>query len=289
MRTIGVSKIFTGLAILKLIESGKLQSINCKVFETGGLLEALSIPQQYQSEFSCLSVQLLLVHAAGLSTCKNEPIFFNSTATKRDVINFLLNKLNLFAHQPSKVSLYSNTGYFFLGRVIEQLSGATYEEFVRQNILNPLNLNSAFIGNADGSSNINRRETNYYPPFAPNMQLWDSFGGWVASPIDLVRLAVSMDGNSAKADILSQDNIQKITHDGINSYGLGVKLDKSSTYGQVGCANSSQSILWIYKNQITYSITINSDPLSDSCSAILKPRFEAVIDNVSSWPTYDLF
>ena len=121
------------------------------------------------------------------------------------------------------------------------------------------------------------------------MQLWDSFGGWVSTPIDMVRLAVSIDGSPIKQDILNSTSIELMTSAAINQYGLGVKLGPNSTYGQVGCAKSSQSILWKYKNQITYSITINSDPITDVCSSYLKPRFESAIDSVNSWPSYDLF
>lgn len=289
MRTIGVSKIYTGLAILKLIELGKLQSINCKVFETGGLLDNhFLIPAIYESKFKCISTRLLLTHASGLNTCKNEPVFFNATATQNDVTNAFMELPYLFAYDAGKVSFYSNIGYNFLGRVVEKLSGTSYEQFVKTNILNPLNITSTFVGNADGTSK-RPLETNYYPKYVINMQLRDSFGGWVATPIDMVRLAVSMDGSAIKKDILNSTSIGLITSAAINSYGLGVKLGPNSTFGQVGCDKSSQSILWKYKNNITYSITINSDPTTDVCSSYLKPNFENAIDLVTSWPSYDLF
>ena len=50
------------------------------------------------------------------------------------------------------MSLYSNTGYDFLGRVVEKLSGKSYEQFVQEFILSPLNITSTFIGNANGTS-----------------------------------------------------------------------------------------------------------------------------------------
>ncbi|KHN87437.1 hypothetical protein Tcan_15520 [Toxocara canis] len=46
---------------------------------------------------------------------------------------------------PGQKHLYSNIGYIFLGRIIEVLSERTYEEFVRQEIFQPLNF-SARIG-----------------------------------------------------------------------------------------------------------------------------------------------
>ncbi len=103
MRTIGVSKIYTGLAILKLIELGKLQSINCKVFETGGILDNyFLIPAIYESKFKCISTRLLLTHASGLNTCKNEPVFFNATATQKDVINAFMQLPYLFAYDGTR-------------------------------------------------------------------------------------------------------------------------------------------------------------------------------------------
>ena len=99
MRVIGASKIYTGVAILKLIELKKLQSINCKVFENGGILNNyFQIPPVFLPNFQCISSRLLLTHASGLSTCKDEPIFFNENATQTDVINFLMQQSNLFPY-----------------------------------------------------------------------------------------------------------------------------------------------------------------------------------------------
>jgi hypothetical protein len=50
----------------------------------------------------------------------------------------------------------------------------------------------------------------------------------VATPIDMVRLAVSMDGSAIKKDILNSTSIGLITSAAINSYGLGVKLGMKS-------------------------------------------------------------
>jgi beta-lactamase class C len=52
----------------------------------------------------------------------------------------------VFALQPS----YSNTGFSYLGRFLESVAGATWEEYVASNVLKPLGMtNTMFDAPAD--------------------------------------------------------------------------------------------------------------------------------------------
>jgi CubicO group peptidase (beta-lactamase class C family) len=102
--------------------------------------------------------------------------------------------------------LHSNFGYCVLGRVIEKLTGRTYEAAVRERVLRPCGISSMRIS---GNTLAERagREVVYYDqdgedPYRMNVRRMDSHGGWLATPTDLVRFLVRVDGFPTKPDIL---------------------------------------------------------------------------------------
>jgi CubicO group peptidase (beta-lactamase class C family) len=288
MRTMSVSKILTGVGIMKLIESGKLSSLDCKVFGMGGVLGfTYHLPEYNKIYLKQITIRMLLVHGAGLKNVKDDERFMNSSLTRPEVMNDLLNDNDLFFARPSTEILYSNAGYFILGRVIEELSGVSYESYIQKKVLSKLEMDSTFIGKADGTEK-RPLEVRYNPSYTPNMQLWEAFNGWVSTPVDLVRLMVRIDRYSNKTDILDSDLLEQMTTNNWGSYGVGVRLS-GLLYGQNGCAGPSRSLLWRYRNRVTYSALINSKPINDSCANLLQTKLEAAIDLVKLWPTHDLF
>src|SRR5690606_27213462 len=112
---------------------------------------------------------------------------------------------------PGTQSQYSNFGYCVLGRVIEKISGTTYEDYVQTNILAPLGINTMQLG-YNLLANQLPKEVNYYDyPGAPmavsvydnstsvpwpyggfNLEFMDAHGGWVASAEDLLKLVCAI-------------------------------------------------------------------------------------------------
>ncbi|MFZ5677313.1 MAG: serine hydrolase [Pseudomonadota bacterium] len=85
-------------------------------------------------------------------------------------------------------------GNCLLGRVIEQITGQPYEDFVRQAILK--------LAGADGmtiAGNLSDRrpmEVAYHGEHAYGMNVrpMDSHGGWIGSAADLIKFAHTVDG-----------------------------------------------------------------------------------------------
>ena len=50
-----------------------------------------------------------------------------------------------FDFKPGKRFLYNNSGYHLLGMIIEQVSGIEYEQFVQQEIFDPLGMKRSFF------------------------------------------------------------------------------------------------------------------------------------------------
>ena len=136
-----ITKIFTAVSILQLEEQGLLH-LDDAVVDYLPFFEV-----QYPSKNSTpITIRHLLNHSSGLSDnvpavvgwmhYENEP-GKNQTAFLQEVFpNYA--KLNF---EPGEKSVYTNVGYMVLGSIIEQVSGESYEDYVRHHILQPLQMN----------------------------------------------------------------------------------------------------------------------------------------------------
>lgn len=91
-----------------------------------------------------MTVEQLLNHSAGWDREKSKDTVFQlvtvtqqlglkKLARNNDILQYQLKQPLDF--EPGSQYAYSNVGYCMLGRIIEAVSGKTYEEFVRERIL----------------------------------------------------------------------------------------------------------------------------------------------------------
>ncbi|MDR0419661.1 MAG: beta-lactamase family protein, partial [Prevotellaceae bacterium] len=120
-------------------------------------------------------------------------------------------------------------GYAILGRIIEKISGESYEEYVRKNVLYPIGIRNMRIGRSYPKDKY-PDEVMYYdvwdakrtPAFDnPNQYVFKpegghdiytlgAAGGWVATSVDILRFILCIDGLPAVPDILSQKSITQM-------------------------------------------------------------------------------
>src|SRR5262249_30836443 len=141
--------------------------------------------------------------------------------------------------------VYSNFGYLLLGKIIEAVSGQTYQPFVRNEVLKPLGITRMKLGfsladkRQSGEVGYYTSDTNRYAsvvdpalrtPIAYgtfNLENMSAHGRWLASAVDLVRFEASFDQPDS-SPLLSADSIKAtfavpsigISGDG-SWYGLG--------------------------------------------------------------------
>lgn len=298
MRIMSISKTVTAFAINRLLQLGLLTSLGRKIFGVNSIFGSSGVTYTYpntnKANLESITVDMLLRHRAGLRTCNGEAEFWNSASTHTQTMQMLLNDASLFTSTPNTAFLYSNTGFFFLARVIEKLSGQTYQNYVRNNVLNQCGVGqSMYVGNADGTINP-ALECSYNPVQFTNMnmQMWDGFGGWVARPIDLLKVFARMNGETTIPDLITTTNLNAMRSDptGMN-YGQGLVLGSSGQFGHNGCHGSSRSFLWRYAGGLSYAVILNSKPSNDGCAWTLKSSIQSALDSVTQWPTtpYSLF
>ncbi len=119
-----VTKQFTGAAICQLAEAGKL---NLDDDITGYI--------KFNTHGKKVTIWNLLTHTSGIKGYTELPVFekLSMVSYKRDTLLRLLEN-EPFDFEPGEALIYSNSGFFMLGLIIEKVSGLTYEEYVTKNL-----------------------------------------------------------------------------------------------------------------------------------------------------------
>jgi len=139
-----ISKSFTALAIMQLVEDGKL-SLDTKLADI-----APEVPFENEWEASHpVRIKHLLEHKAGFD---DSPISIFSddrpkNATALDEV--LVSKSALKSRwQPGLGFAYSNTGCTILAYIIEKLSNQRYQDYIKNEVLNPLQMHQTHFRSA---------------------------------------------------------------------------------------------------------------------------------------------
>jgi CubicO group peptidase (beta-lactamase class C family) len=123
-----VSKQFTAAAVLRLAEQGRLTLDDPVTRYVDGL------PAAYED----VTIRRLLNHTAGVPNFTEFFREFHQPLAPARVVEALAERPLLF--EPGTGFHYSNSGYYLLGLVIEQVSGQGYADYLREQFFAPLGL-----------------------------------------------------------------------------------------------------------------------------------------------------
>jgi CubicO group peptidase (beta-lactamase class C family) len=290
-RIASISKPVTAVAVMELVESGKL-NLDDKVFGPGAILGTTYGAKPYAVNVRQITVRHLASHTSGWSDDGGDPMFSNAGLSQADIIGWMLDNRPL-KHDPGTAYEYLNFGFCVLGRVIEKVSGQSYEDYVTSAVLAPCGISRMQIG-AESQAAKAPHEVSYYGSFGASAyglltHRMDAHGGWIATPIDLLRMVVRVDGFAAKADIMAPaDETSMYTGSSSNpQYALGWMIspvDRSHN----GAMNGSMGFLVRRDDRISYAVLANGRPPGDSFAFDLKGVIDGFVTTVT-WPTYDLF
>jgi CubicO group peptidase (beta-lactamase class C family) len=212
-RIASVSKPVTSVAIFSLIEQGRLK-LDDFVFGSKGVLKfdyGESCPDLAQK----ITIFHLLTHTCGgWQNDNSDPMFRHREMDHKELIASTLREQPL-KNEPGQRYAYSNFGYCILGRVVEKLSGQSYAEYVRGNVLAKCGVDAMRLA-GNTLENRAKGEVVYYGqdgenPYTMNVARMDSHGGWLGSPTDLVRFAMHVDGFDTTPNILSAPSVKTMT------------------------------------------------------------------------------
>lgn len=131
-----ISKLFTAVAIMKLYDEGKLR-LDDRIEE---LLPWYDLGQKFPDS-GPITIRSLLTHSSGLPREADSPYWTGPDfpfPNQQEVREGLKHQETLY---PSFTYFqYSNLGLTLLGEVVEEISGMPFDDYITENILEPLNL-----------------------------------------------------------------------------------------------------------------------------------------------------
>ena len=139
-----VSKTFTAMATLKLVQMGKLSlDDDLKKFFPG-------------FPYDNITVKLLLSHRSGLPNY----IYFmeklgwdtHKYCSNEDVLSYLIKYKPNPNSKPNTHFTYCNTNYALLGLIIEKASGESYADFLQKEFFTPLHMDDTYVFNMNDSA-----------------------------------------------------------------------------------------------------------------------------------------
>jgi len=126
--TASISKLFTAEGVMKLIQQNNI-TIDDRLVE---ILPELNYDDKRVEN---ITIKNLLNHTSGLPDISNYH-WGNNNQSDNSLKKYILG-LNLkLDSKPSSEYHYSNLAYDILGYVIEKVSGSTFDDFMKENILN---------------------------------------------------------------------------------------------------------------------------------------------------------
>ena len=135
-RLASVSKQFTAMLVLQLVQQGKLD-LNVPI--------TTYLPDYPKARGQKISLHNLLTHSSGIPNFTNFPEYqtkiMRNPHTPEELVH-LFDTLPL-EFEPGQQFRYSNSGYVLLGYIIEKVSGKSYEQCLKDQIFIPLKMNNS--------------------------------------------------------------------------------------------------------------------------------------------------
>ena len=221
-----ITKQFTGTAILILQEQGKLSVDDPASKHVEGLPEA----------WKEVTIHHLVTHTSGIPSFTSLPSYRESMPLPSPPAKTLERVRDMpLEFKPGEKFTYSNSGYVLLGQIIEKASGKSYEEFVRENIFQPLGMaDSGYdlpekILRERAAGYRRQRETLVHALYL-DMTIPHAAGALYSTALDLHRWSRALD----EGQLLSSESRAKMFTAGKGNYGYGWFIDKQHGRTHIG-------------------------------------------------------
>lgn len=275
-RIASISKPITLMAISKLVSENKLKTSDF-VFGTNGILGTQYGTPPYEPLEESIRISHLINHTAGFTNVPFDIMFDDGSLSHADLIGKVLDERSL-TETPGDEYDYSNFGYCLLGRIIEEVTGKSYEQYVLDEILSAMDINDMKIG-GNTSEDAFPGEVAYYSswasPYGMNVSRMDSHGGWIASAESLARLAVHTDTRGSFPDLLPS--------------GKALSYLGSGNWNHNGALPGTLSVLQV-GHPISYAVVVNTGNSDfNELIQVIRSFLNEKTSNRTSWPSTDLF
>jgi len=235
-RVASISKMFTGVGILKLVENGEL-NLDDKVFGPTGILGNNFGTATLTNQELQITVDHLLHNSFGGwgIVSGGDPIDYFPDYDNDQFLEYVLNVWDL-VYPIENTYVYSNTGYWLLARIVEKVSGQSFANFTK-----------TLFGEAGISSlhytkftveDRRPNEVEYYGQDGEEQYIYsissrrDGDGGVVISAPDLLRAVCALDKMSHRKDVIAGSTIELLRGNGplAPNWGRGIGFWNEQNY-----------------------------------------------------------
>ncbi|MDE6559978.1 MAG: beta-lactamase family protein [Muribaculaceae bacterium] len=286
MRMASASKLVTAIAVMRLVEDGKLK-LDSKVFGPEGILNDTAYTNAIKDRrLFDITVDHLLQHKGGFGMGAGDPMFntkdiisakrLSAPPTNEELTKIVLGRKIAFT--PGQGFRYSNFGYMLLSLVIERVTGESYWDFVTDNVLHPAGC-YRFRPATNYYADRNEDEVHYYGPDTVSVEEYNGSGrmvervyggsnvnglmgagGWCASASDLARLVAATDKYPHVSNIISNESIDSLTayaKEGRVSRGWS-EIDENGKWRRTGTLSSTHTLIERFPNGECWVMITNS-------------------------------
>lgn len=276
-RVASVSKPITAGLIVKLADEGKL---NLNDFITDHIETNLQ-------NAGAMTIRHLLTHTAGLYDHLNSSSFWSHPTytsskywTLQEVVNLAIENGPRF--YPGLSYGYSNTGFFVLGQIVEEITGIAIEDAYKQMIFDPMGLENILYddfssaGNPIPSMAFNSRTYEYHLTSA------GPAGAVAGSASAIAKLGWNLYGGRFVSEELSLAmGVNYGAQVGGQNYGLGTRIwtiGGIRHYGHTGNLMNYRNIL-MYIPELDISIAMHTHEPHASWFPLIDSVFDYVVEN----------
>lgn len=269
-----ITKMFTSALVFQLIDNGKLH-----------LYTKLSDFYPQIPNASEITIEQMLNHHSGIYSYTNSPSYNDWSVTfktEQQLIDSISKHEPLF--EPGTKGDYSNSNFLLLGYIIQKITGKTYSEVLKANIINKLKLNNTYVGVA---SNLSKNECYSYDWIdnkwvkhsETDMSIPAAAGAIVATTYDVDKFITGL--FSGKLISKSSLDTMKTIKDG---FGMGMfeypfigqikfSFTDKQAYGHIGGIDGFASVLvYLPKEQLAVAYCTNgvNEDFSDVMADVFK-------------------
>ena len=228
-----ITKQFTAIAILQLVEKGELS-----------LQDSIQkfIPD-FPSKDDKITIEHLLTHTSGikeyLSLDHPDPFVLRRDFLPKEIIDFFKNEPLDFI--PGSKRSYSNSGYIILGVIIELVSGMNYEQYVEENLFEPSGMNNSYYDKYEAiipnrAKGYEFQESKFMNSEFLSMTIAYAAGGLLSTVEDMYKWHQSLYSNKLVDNELLQKAFTSFKlNDGTETnYGYGWFIDNTINNKNIG-------------------------------------------------------
>ncbi|MEO0339925.1 MAG: serine hydrolase domain-containing protein [Bacteroidota bacterium] len=236
-RTASITKSMTAVAILQLVEAGKIDlDVPIQTY----------IPNFPKKKEGTITTRHLLNQTSGIANYKSmKDGFSTETFTMEEAVDRF--KDRKLVGKPGQVYQYATYNYMVLGLIIEKVSGQKYEDFLYTNVWKPAQMEDTYLEHkakpSDRKSDLFVAENSQTTAdLQTNLSMKAAGGGVQSSAIDLGKFALAMLDNQL---VQAATFTKMLENPGVRKngtpYGMGFKLYQDGPYGKVIGHNGAQA------------------------------------------------